>query len=89
MRATRVVPSRCALAVTCHCLTDTKTAGFYTTNIMGEADTLEVEGREHLKVGAAGIHSSSSGCRCHLRHLCCTCNRRPSAGRRTLAAAQA
>ena len=75
MRATRVVPWGCALAVTCHCLTDTKTAGFYTTNIMGEADTLEVDGREHLKVGAAGLHSSSSGwlatcdtCVLHLQH---------------------
>lgn len=34
-------------------MVDTKTAGCYTANIMGEADTLEVEGREHVKVGLA------------------------------------
>eukprot|EP00899_Mesostigma_viride_P020515 jgi/Mesvir1/28465/Mv15886-RA.1 len=61
----------------CHCLTDTKTAGSFTTNIMAEAMSLTIEGEDQIGIYQALLPSEDGGKEqtksTHKRHFCRNC----------------
>jgi len=63
----------------CHCNTCTKTAGFFSNNIMGEAKSFQVKGMEFVKTyrakveAAAGKQAPDDGLSTHERKFCTEC----------------